>query len=146
MVKIVKGDLFKGEVDIIAHGCNTKNGFGSGVAGTIALQHPRAKIEYHAKFFKDGWELGDVQFVMSNSQTIANCATQNEYYPRNKVHADYYSIRVAMEKVKAFAKAGNFSVGMPRIGCGLAGGDWSIVKDILDEVFSDYDVTVFVQD
>jgi len=146
MVKIVKGDLFSGPVDIIAHGCNCKNGFGSGVAGAMSLHHPRAKAAYHAKYFKDGWKLGDVQFVISGNQTIANCATQNEYFPRNKVHVDYHSVRLSMEKVKEFAKAGNFTVGVPKIGCGLAGGDWSIVKGILDEVFSDYDVTVFVQD
>jgi O-acetyl-ADP-ribose deacetylase (regulator of RNase III) len=146
MVKIVKGDLFQADVDIIAHGTNCKNGFGSGVAGQMAKVHPRAKQEYHAKFFSEGWKLGDVQFVFSGNKTIANCATQNEYFPRDKVHADYYSIRVCMEKVKLFAQTGDWSIGMPKIGCGLAGGDWSIVKGILDEVFTDYDITVFSLD
>lgn len=146
MVHIVKGDLFQADVDILAHGVNCKNGFGSGVAGTMAGRHPRAKSEYHAKFFKEGWKLGDVQFVFSGNQTIANCATQNEYYPRNKIHVDYYSVRLCMEKVKLFAKTGDFTIGIPKIGCGLAGGDWDVVKNILDEVFSDYDVTVFFLD
>jgi O-acetyl-ADP-ribose deacetylase (regulator of RNase III) len=144
MVKIEKGDLFEAKVDIIAHGVNCKNGFGSGVAGAMAITHPRAKTEYHRKFFKEKWKLGDVQFVFSGDKTIANCATQNEYYPRNKCHADYYSIRVCMTKVKDFAKAGQFSIGIPKIGCGLAGGDWDLVRTILDDVFIDYDVTVFV--
>jgi O-acetyl-ADP-ribose deacetylase (regulator of RNase III) len=146
MVKIVQGDLFYGEVDILAHGCNCKNGFGSGVAGMMAKLHPSAKTSYHAKFFSEGWKPGDVQFVISNNKIIANCATQNDYYPRNKCHADYDAIWTSMEKVKAFAKLGNFSIGIPKIGAGLAGGDWDTIKGILNEVFQDYDVTVFCLD
>lgn len=146
MVKIVQGDLFYADVDILAHGCNCKNGFGSGVAGMMAKFHPRAKTAYHARFFEQGWKLGDVQFVPSNDQIIANCATQNEYYPRDRMHADYYAIRQSMEKVKEFAKNAGLSIGVPKIGCGLAGGDWSIVKGILDEVFTDYDVAVYTLD
>ena len=38
------------------------------------------------------------------------------------------------------------SIGLPLIGCGLAGGDWSIVRDIIADVFEDtfIDVTIFV--
>jgi O-acetyl-ADP-ribose deacetylase (regulator of RNase III) len=146
MVKVVKGDLFQADIDIIAHGCNCKNGFGSGVAGIVAKEHPRAKEEYHAKFFNEGWHLGDVQFVFSGYQTIANCATQNEYYPRNKRNADYDAIKVCMERVKLYAQTGDFSIGIPKIGCGLAGGDWNVVLKILEEVFTDYDVTVYTLD
>jgi O-acetyl-ADP-ribose deacetylase (regulator of RNase III) len=143
MVKMVLGDLFKSGADILAHGTNCKNGFGSGVAGAMAELHPRVKAAYHAKFFKEGWTLGEVQFVFSGSQTIANCATQYEYYPRNKRHVDYVALRACMEKVKLFAQTGDWTVAMPKIGAGLAGGDWDTIKQILDEVFTDYDVEVY---
>lgn len=32
---------------------------------------------------------------------------------------------------------------MPRIGCGLAGGDWSIVEKILNNVFDDRTIYVY---
>jgi O-acetyl-ADP-ribose deacetylase (regulator of RNase III) len=50
---------------------------------------------------------------------------------------------MAMHRLKAFAKSSNLSIAIPKIGAGLAGGDWKIIGPILDEVFSDYDVTVY---
>ncbi|EGL17721.1 hypothetical protein HMPREF9413_4472 [Paenibacillus sp. HGF7] len=36
------------------------------------------------------------------------------------------------------------SIALPyNIGCGLAGGDWDIVEQIIEEVFIDYDVTLY---
>ena len=146
MVKLIKGNLFGSEADIIAHGVNTSGGFGSGIAGQIATFFPEVRALYFAKYEKKGWKLGDVQFAptdLEHPQIIANCATQEEYYPRNKVHADYGAVLTCMEKVKNFAKANDFSIAIPKIGCGLAGGDWNIVHKILEEVFDDHDIRVY---
>jgi O-acetyl-ADP-ribose deacetylase (regulator of RNase III) len=146
MVKYVKGDLFDTDCDIIAHGCNCRGGFGSGVAYTMAKKYPKAKKEYLNKFDDVGWKLGDVQFVMVGSTIIANCATQDGYLPRGILHANYDAIELCMETVKQFAQQTNRSVAIPKIGAGLAGGDWQVIEKILQEVFDDYDVTVYYLD
>jgi O-acetyl-ADP-ribose deacetylase (regulator of RNase III) len=144
MINYVKGDLFSTDADIIAHGCNCRGGYGSGVAGIMAKKFPKARQYYLDKHQEDGWELGDVQFVkVYGERYIANCATQDEYYPRNKCHADYDAIRICMMRVKDFAIANNMKIAIPKIGAGLAGGDWNVIEQILKEVFSDYDVTVY---
>lgn len=146
MISYVKGDLFDGNVQLIAHGCNCKGGFGSGVAAIMAMKHPKARMGYMDKHNGEGWKLGDVQFVSSNSQIIANCATQDHFFPRDRVHADYNAIKVCMQKVKEYAKLRNLSVGLPKIGAGLAGGNWAVIEQILNDVFQDYDCTVFYLD
>lgn len=146
MIKYVQGDLFQASEDILAHGCNCRNGFGSGVAAGMAKKYPKAKAYFHDKFEEDGWKLGDVQFVQlvdKDHKWVANCATQYAYLPRGIKHADYDAIRTAMTKVKEFAKSKNMSIAIPKIGAGLAGGDWADIEKILQEVFSDYDVTVY---
>jgi O-acetyl-ADP-ribose deacetylase (regulator of RNase III) len=35
-------------------------------------------------------------------------------------------------------------IGLPQIGCGLAGGDWEIVKKIIQDEFADCNVTVVI--
>ncbi len=35
-------------------------------------------------------------------------------------------------------------VGLPKLGCGLAGGDWAVVEAIIENVFTDIDVTIYV--
>ena len=150
MVKYVKGDLFKAPVDIIAHGCNCIGGFGSGVAGQMAKKYPIVKEYYQHVHETKGWVLGDVQFVALPANYdpkdyllfVANCATQQAYFPRNVVHADYPAIRTCMEKVKEFAIKNDLSIAIPKIGAGLAGGDWNTIEAIVSDVFSDYNILV----
>lgn len=147
MIKYLEGDLFSTDADIIAHGCNCRNGYGSGVAYTMSQQYPKAKSLYHEKYDEEGWELGEVQFVLQNDgKYVANCATQRNFLPRGYQHADYSAIRECMEKVKTFAKNKGLSIAIPKIGAGLAGGNWHIIETILQEVFSDYDVTIYYLD
>ena len=143
MVKYKKGDLFQADEDILAHGVNCSGAFGSGVAAGMAKNHRKARDEYFWKWENLGWELGDVQFVASNEKWIANCATQYKYMPRTVRHADYPAIKAAMEVVKGFAQTNDLTIAIPKIGAGLAGGDWNVIKAILEEVFNDYDVMVY---
>jgi O-acetyl-ADP-ribose deacetylase (regulator of RNase III) len=138
-----KGDLFKAPEQLLAHGVNCSGAFGSGVAAGMALNHIVARNSYFFKYTEFGWELGDVQFIVSNNKWIANCATQLNYLPRTMCHADYPAIEAAMLKVKEFAMKDGLTVAMPKIGAGLAGGDWNIIKAILEKVFNDYDATVY---
>lgn len=144
MINYIQGDLFDTDAEIIAHGCNCRGGFGSGVAKIIATKYPKARFYYLDKFDEDGWKLGDIQPVMQwNGKYIVNCATQDAYLPRNECHADYDAIRLAMSRLKEFAMSKNMKIAIPKIGAGLAGGDWNIIESILNDVFSDYDVTVY---
>ena len=143
MIKYIKGDLFKAEQDILAHGCNCVGGFGSGVSGVMAKLHPKAKEKYLEKFNTEGWKLGDIQLVESNGKIIANCATQQKYFPRNIVNADYPAIEICMLKLYKLCKHTNKTLAIPKIGAGLAGGDWNKIEAILKEVFEDIDVNVY---
>lgn len=144
MINYIRGDLFNSTADILAHGVNCRGGYGSGVAKAMANKYPKSKDMYLEKFEEDGWKLGDVQFVrVVGGKIIANCATQDKYWPRNVCNADYPAIRTCMHKVKEYAKAGGYSVAIPKIGAGLAGGDWNIISEIIAEAFSDYEVTVY---
>lgn len=143
MVHYKKGDLFQAPEDLLAHGVNCIGAFGSGVAAGMAHNHRKARDYYFEKHSNDSWKLGEVQFLVSGNKWIANCATQFQCYPRNVCNADYPAIRTCMEGVKLFAQKNNLSIAIPKIGCGLAGGDWDTVKEILEDVFQDYDVTVY---
>jgi O-acetyl-ADP-ribose deacetylase (regulator of RNase III) len=147
MIRYVKGDVLETAADIVAHGCNCVGGFGAGVAGQIARKYPLAAHYYLDKFDNEGWHLGEVQFVpveqsLLYTRWIANCATQKDI-GTDKVQADYYAIETCMRRVKEFAKSHDLTVAVPKIGAGLAGGDWDRIERILEEVFSDYNVVVY---
>jgi O-acetyl-ADP-ribose deacetylase (regulator of RNase III) len=72
---------------------------------------------------------------------VVNSYTQYAYGgPKGTVHANYGAIRSCFQKIKKLAEmeldyiAGDVvRVGFPKIGAGLAKGDWSIISTIINE-------------
>ncbi len=58
----------------------------------------------------------------------------------------YEAIREGLKKVALEARRLRASVHMPRIGCGLAGGDWQTVAKIVEEELVNADLPVTVYD
>jgi len=144
MIIYKKGDLLEATENIIAHGCNCSGGFGSGVAGQIAKKWPVAK-DYYLASHVDGYGLGSVQMVpIGTNKWVANCRTQKAYLPRGICHADYSAIESAMMSLREYAETfNNSSIAIPKIGAGLAGGDWAIIERIINYIFDNYDITVY---
>jgi O-acetyl-ADP-ribose deacetylase (regulator of RNase III) len=125
---------------------------GSGVALAIRNRFPKAYRDYVNLYATQGLYLGFGQFVECKdklgSKWIFNAFTQ-EYYGRvpNTQYCDYKAIENCFETVKEFCSAKEFGAfAMPKIGCGLGGGDWQVVLKIIEKVFSDTDLTVVVYD
>lgn len=142
-----EGDVCKAVEDIIAHGCNAQGKMGSGVAKAIRAKFPEA---YAAYIEEDELELGTVITAFSNDKIIANCITQEFYGNDGRLYADYDAIRRCMRELHAILKepkgfgAANLTVAMPKIGAGLAGGDWTIIEKIIEEEFTDVEPVVYV--
>lgn len=58
----------------------------------------------------------------------------------------YDAVRTGLATVRAFARAREASVHMPRIGAGLAGGRWDEIALIVTKELVDHDVAVSVYD
>lgn len=149
-ISMINGDLFEDDHDIIAHGVNCSGGFGSGIAGIITERYPWVRQRYFDKFDKNGWKLGEVQFVVPNSSMvlpiIANVATQQKFGYDGKKYVTYTAIEKGMTTVIQYAYDAGLDVALPKIGCGLAGGNWEKVLSILTKVSLRYpkvDVKVY---
>ena len=148
MIEYKKGDIFKGTEDVIVHGCNCFHSFGAGVANQMAgLYHEAFIADRSYKPKGDKSKLGEISTWQGHSRhndnmyiTIINAYTQYNY-TRTEVDVDYDALRKCMERVK-FA-VGDMSIAMPKIGAGLAGGDWHKIEGILLDVFKDRTITVY---
>lgn len=145
------GDVLKAmetkEVDMVAHGVNCRGGFGSGIAGQITSRYPLVRSKYMGKHFgPEGWKLGDVQIVLlddsNNGRIIANCATQDTF--GIGVHADYQAIHRVMVALHHFSSTRGIKLGIPLIGAGLAGGDWATITKIIEGVFIEDPIYVYI--
>nr|WP_272509901.1 macro domain-containing protein [Paenibacillus chitinolyticus] len=130
--------------DIIGHQVNCMGVMGAGLAKLIKRDYPEAFKQYKLSCGNKGELLGRCQIVSTQCEKyIANLFGQYGYGVQKR-HTDYIALRGALNELKSLAMKSNQSIALPyNIGCGLAGGDWDIVEQIIEEVFIDYDATLY---
>lgn len=143
MVNIVNGNILNCKEDIIVHQVNVQGIMGGGVARQLANQFKGLEEEYseYCKLYNNNYNQlkGQVFKIMIQGKFIMNMFSQKENFD-----TDYEMMKVALEEIKKYAISFNLSVAIPYgIGCGIANGDWNIVYKIIEEVFSNYDVTLY---
>lgn len=147
MITYKKGDILKAlednEIDVFAHGVNCSNGFGSGIAGQIAKKYPSIKEKFHSDSAHNFDTLGFALPYFTDDGLIFNCYTQEEYGSKGIKYVSYDAIEESLRIVYGYCKLRSLNLGLPKIGCGLAGGNWNIVEAIINEVFKDMEVTVY---
>jgi O-acetyl-ADP-ribose deacetylase (regulator of RNase III) len=147
MIKIIKGNILYATEDIIAHQCNCQGIMGAGLAKQIRNKYPEV-YESYKRYCNNTIDkstlLGCTQFVNCfNGKCVANLFGQYGY-GRDTQYTDYDALEFCLKKVNNKAIQHKQSVALPYgLGCGLAGGDWNIVYRIIEEVFKDYDVTIY---
>jgi len=145
----IKGNLIDlaeaGRFDVIVHGCNCFHAMGAGIAKEISTRYPQALEADRTLTGKgDKGKLGTYSFVHVGDMYginffIINAYTQY-YYGRPKKNtgplADYIAIECVFRSIaKDFAHISP-RIGYPRIGAGLAGGDWNIIEGIIKHQLS----------
>lgn len=134
----IEGDLIKlakeGYFDVIVHGANCQNVMKSGIAPQMAkafgcdifeLESPK----YLADIDKLGRiDYGDYKITGKDGHNryirIVNAYTQFRYARPHSTDKplDYEALTLCLRKINYTFKGKH--IGMPRIGCGLAGGVW----------------------
>jgi O-acetyl-ADP-ribose deacetylase (regulator of RNase III) len=146
MIKYIDGDLLKladeGMFDVIAHGCNCQNVMGSGIAPQIKAKYPEAYEADCKTTSGDITKLGTITHTINTTPTVVNIYSQFDTKGRRqgKIDLDYDALRSGLQEVKV--KFSGKRIGMPKIGAGLAGGDWDIIEGIIEEEMRGEYVTI----
>tara|TARA_B100001057_G_C22864691_1_gene955991 strand:+ start:3841 stop:4305 length:465 start_codon:yes stop_codon:yes gene_type:complete len=147
-MKYIEGDLIllakNGKFDLIVHGCNCFNTMGAGIAKMIKDNFIGAwKADQKTKK-GDRSKLGNyTSYIKSqndNTLRIINAYTQYTYGGKSPV--DYDAIRECFKKINSRYKGKK--VGIPKIGAGLAGGNWKQIEKIIDEETKDLKLTCVI--
>jgi len=130
----VEGDLIKlakqGRFDVIVHGCNCFCVMGAGIAPQMAeaFACDTFKLE-HRDYLGDINKLGQIDyetdylqdaegFTTPKKLTVVNAYTQFN----GGCNLDYEALILCMRKINHVFKG--MTIGLPQIGCGIAGGVW----------------------
>ena len=84
--------------------------------------------------------------ILWKDLTIVNAYTQygfgRNHSNGTQIPLDYEALTLCMRKINHNFKGKH--IGLPQIGCGLAGGDWLRVKSIIQTELKDCNVTVVI--
>jgi O-acetyl-ADP-ribose deacetylase (regulator of RNase III) len=146
-MNIFQGDLLQlalaGRFDAIVHGCNCRCHMGKGIALSIKNQFPEAYPADLATTKADRGKIGTISVALIERPpvrfTIVNAYSQF-HWRGDGVLADYEAIRSAFALVKQ--QFAGKRIGYPKIGAGLAKGDWSVIAGIVDEALRGEDHTL----
>lgn len=151
--EVIKGDLLdlakQGEFDVIAHGCNCFGKQKSGIAKQMVQEFGTDKFEMESESLctqpDNINKLGIIDWVLDEhwKLTVVNCYTQYSY-GTEVMRVDYDALRLCLRKIDYIFPFQH--IGLPTIGCGLAGGSWSVVERIIKEELRSMKVTVVIYD
>ena len=138
---------------LIVHCCNTLGAWGAGFVVPLGRRYPKAKERYK-KFIEENKGismLGEVNEVkVADNIYVENLIGQSFLYKKanGEIPCNYIAIEHGFLKImENWSNKGNYSIHMPRIGCGLAGGDWKTIENIIQRTFVGIaNVDVYVYD
>lgn len=119
---------------VIAHVCNDIGKWGAGFVIALSKKWKEPETRYRSTPV-DSLKLGLVQFIRVQEEIIvANMVAQHGVRSNdNKQPLKYDALMIALKEVNDFCEKEECTLHMPKIGAGLAGGDWSIIKDIIED-------------
>lgn len=143
MVKIKTGDLLDAQETIIAHQVNCFGAAG-GLAAAVFDKYPVAESDYMqmVQRTKPWGILGFAQLTGQQKDGHIICNLFGQYQPGADYRPD--ALEKALEILGAMAKEMGWSVALPyKLSCGIAGGDWDEVQQIIERTMRDVECVIY---
>lgn len=139
-MNIVTGDLVASvQAGVILHQVNCQGVMGSGVAKALRDRYPQVWEQYKLRCsaFSDQELLGQAQLVQVSSELyVANLFGQRFYGRESRRYTSYDALDEALKTVAWMLSSREMRPHQchhPLIGCGLGGGNWSVVKALIQQ-------------
>lgn len=144
---------------LICHICNDIGAWGKGFVLAVSKRWDNPEKEYkkwaNNKFDEENksqFQLGNNQYVKVEPDiTVVNMVAQRGIFPIYDTTTKqqippirYDALRACLNKVAGKALTTDASVHLPKIGTGLAGGDWDVIEKIITECLVDKKIKTFV--
>lgn len=155
MIKKKKGDVFANlEPNVaIPHVVNNYGFFDAGFARAVKKSYPGHRGSYIkvCETYTPDELLGKIRTAnypyLTGRVWIIDMFAQRGIRSSTNTHPlSYELLKVCLQKTAAFCEEQNLKVFAPKFGSGLAGGDWNKIERLIEEYFTNLDVTIFEYD
>jgi len=138
VIEYIKGNLLDTDSGVIAHCANCFNTMGAGVAAAIKSRFPEAYIADCKTKQGDRGKLGGFS-KSAGKPVVYNLYGQYNYgFSNGKPPIDYFALNNAMVAMRTDLIRSGYAgtISLPRLGAGLAGGDWTKIEKIISDTLS----------
>ena len=148
MIQEIDADLLEYPLQGIIHQSNCFHTFGSGIAKHIREKYPEAyDADIKSGSRGDSHRLGGFSIGHSTKEDkyIFNLYGQYNYGAMARF-TSYDALDRGLRKIEAYARENNLStLGCPKnMGCMRGGGSWPIVRAIIEDVFKDSPIELYI--
>lgn len=164
--KELDGDIFDhfrtGRYDVIIQGNNCFNVQGGGIAPLFVQAFGTDKFPMEDEYYREDInKLGTIDYqtgilvngrfewaksnnLFKGCKVVVNCYTQYGFSKNHSNNTDiplnYNALALCLQKINHTFRG--MTIGLPQIGCGLGGGDWNIVREMIQYYLIDMDIVV----
>jgi len=129
-------DVANGDKKLIVHCCNDLKAWGAGFVVSLSKKWPEPEAAYRAM----DQRLGHVSIVkVEENLWVANVIGQHGVMRGTTGELPpvrYEALRMGFRKIcEALKGKEGYSIHMPRVASGLAGGDWAMVEVLINDTF-----------
>lgn len=134
-LEIIYGNLFDSK-DSLAHCVSLDFKMGAGIA--LKFRQIFGNID---KLRSMKCKVGEVAYLQDNDRYIFYLITKEKYFQK----PTYKSLELSLQNLYNLCKKLDImKLSIPKIGCGLDKLDWNRVQDIIESVFIDIKITVYL--
>ena len=154
MLYEVKGDIVKDtQYTIFCHQVNCKGVMGAGLAKQIRERYPSVYKDYMRECNSGYLLLGSKICTSTADGRICVSMFAQDDYGHDKCYTDYKAFQIILDGLQdelQMFEANNpnpLKIAFPKgIGCGLAGGDWNIIKPMIEKFAENVPNDVYIID
>ena len=139
MVEYREGNLLDSDCNVICHQVNCQGKMGAGIAFQIRKKWPKVYFWFNYVHTSGKAHLGKIDVIdVAEKKWVVNMYSQENYGRQPICYTDYDAFEDCLIAIKErFKNIPNLVIGFPNhIGCGLAGGDWDIIKGLIEKHFN----------
>lgn len=149
MLVFKEGNMLESDADVLINPVNVVGVMGAGLALQFKQKNPWC-VDNYVKACKEGiLKPGGIvtSYNYETGKRVIHLATKDHW--RNKSNMLYIisglkAIRKKLDDIADLSNEGYLTVAIPKIGCGLGGLNWDIVKRRIYNNFHDYPGDVYV--
>jgi len=134
------------DIGAFVHQANCHTTMGSGIALQIKNKYPELYVADCKTQRGDKSKLGTFSWTKCSNGQIGYNLYSQFHYGRDKRYTDYNAMCDGLKSIRDHALSiGITKLGLPKnMGCTLAGGSWPIVRAIIEDVFANSPIDIYI--